>query len=147
MIHFNSHSEKRLLMRYPAIDGVVVAVEPYTEILGYMIDISLGGLSFRYVDASHEKDTSTELTILVTEPRLCLDRIPYLTVADFELPVEFSFSSIRTRRRCVKFDRMSLLQHHAIEKLVMTCSHLYPKPYVNCPPKPRVCIRTQNFCN
>ena len=134
-------------MRYPAIDGVDVAVKPYTEILGYMIDISLGGLSFRYIDASNVKDTSTELTILVSEPRLCLDRIPFRTVADFELPVEFSFSSIRTRRRCVKFGRMSLLQRHAIEKLVLTCTHLDPKPYVNCPPRPRVCRRTQNLYN
>ena len=134
-------------MRYPVIDGVVVAIKPYTEILGYMIDISLGGLSFRYIDASSEKDTSTELTILVSEPRLCLDRIPFRTVADFELPVEFSFSSIRTRRRCVKFGRMSLLQRHAIEKIVLTCSHLESKPYVNYPPKPRICAQTQNLYN
>ena len=147
MIDIHPDSEKRLLMRYPALDGVVVAVKPYTEILGYMIDISLGGLSFRYIGASSEKDTSTELTILVSKPRLCLDRIPFRTVADFELPVEFSFSSIRTRRRCVKFGRMSLLQRHGIEKLVLTCSHLESKPYVNCPPKPRVCSRTQNLCN
>ena len=134
-------------MRYPAIDGVVVAVQPHTEILGYMIDISLGGLSFRYVDSSQEEASSAELTILVTEPRLCLDRIPFRTVNDFELPVEFSFSSIRTRRRCVKFGRMSLLQHHAIEELVLTCSNLDTQPYVNCPPKLKICARSQNLPN
>ena len=132
-------------MRYPAIDGVVVAVQPHTEVLGYMIDISLGGLSFRYVDSSQKEASSTELTILVTEPRLCLDRIPFRTVADFELPVEFSFSSIRTRRRCVKFGRMNLLQRNAIEELVLTCSHLDTKPYVNCPPKPKIRTRPINL--
>jgi len=124
MIQFHNTMEKRLLMRYPAIDGVVVAVRPHAEILGYMIDVSLGGLSFRYVDSSLDEKPSSELTILVSAPRLCLDRIPYRTVADFELPPEYSFSSIRVRRRCVEFGQLNEQQRHAVEELILTCSHL-----------------------
>lgn len=145
MIPLRNQFDKRLLMRYPAIDGVVVAVRPHTEILGYMIDISLGGLSFRYIDTSLANESSSELTILVTEPRLCLDRIPFRTVADFELPVEFSFSSIRTRRRCVEFGQMTLQQRYAIEDLVRRCSFLDTKFYVNSTPDAKVCVRSQNL--
>ena len=124
MIQFNHKIEKRLLMRYPATDGIVVAVRPHTKILGYMIDISLGGLSFRYIESSLDEQPSSELTILQSSPRFCLDRIPYHTVADFEIPAEFSFSSIRIRRRCVEFGSLSERQRQAIEDLILTCSLL-----------------------
>lgn len=143
MIRFNKKIEKRLLMRYPAIDGVVVAVRPHTEIHGYMIDISLGGLSFRYIDSSLEGQSSSELTILVSAPRFCLDRIPYRTVADFEVPAEFSFSSIRIRRRCVEFGQLNERQRHAIEELILTCSLLNTGRHGNRTPVPNVCARSQ----
>ena len=119
--------EKRQIIRYPAIDGVVVAVRPYTDIHGYMIDLSLAGLSFRYIDSILDPKSSSELTILVPSARLHLDRIPYRTVADFSLPAEFAFSSIRTRRRCVEFGRLDAQQRHAIEKLILTCSIHAPR--------------------
>ncbi len=143
-VRFNDNMEKRLLMRYPAIDGVVVAARPHTEIHGYMIDISLGGLSFRYIDSSLEKQSSSELTILISSPRFCLDRIPYRTVADFEMPAEFSFSSIRIRRRCVKFGQLNERQHHAIEELILTCSLLDAGRHPNRTPTPNVCVRSQH---
>lgn len=114
--------EKRKIIRYPVIDGVVVAVRPYTEIHGYMIDLSLSGLSFRYIDSSPIQKPSSELTILVSSAQLHLDHIPYRTVADFSLPAEFAFSSIRTRRRCVEFGRLDAQQLIAVEKLILTCS-------------------------
>ena len=140
MIQYNQKIEKRLLMRYPAIDGIVVAVRPHKEILGYMIDISLGGLSFRYIEAALDKPSSNELTILVSSPRFCLDRIPYQTVADFEIPAEFSFSSIRIRRRCVEFGPLNGEQHRAIEDLILTCSLLSSRPNENRPPAPKSCF-------
>ena len=144
MIRINKRIEKRLLMRYPAIDGVVVAVRPHTEIHGYMIDISLGGLSFRYVDSSIEKNSSSELTILISTPRFCLDHIPYRTVADFEMPAEFSFSSIRIRRRCVEFGQLNERQHHAIEELILNCSLLNSGRHGDRAPAPNVCVRPQH---
>ena len=130
-------------MRYPAMDGVVVAVRPHTEILGYMIDVSLGGLSFRYIDSSLDEKSSSELTILVSAPRLCLDRIPYRTVNDFALPAEFSFSSIRIRRRCVEFGQLNVQQRHALEELILTCSHLNTRLHGNCKPILKGYVRPQ----
>lgn len=116
--------EQRQHTRFPAIEGVIVALKPHAEILGQMIDISLSGLSFQYIDSALalKQSPSSELMILLTKPRFFLDRIPYRTVADFELANEFSFSSIPIRRRCVEFEVMSLDKRSQLEDFILYCS-------------------------
>ena len=89
-----------------------------------MIDISLDGLSFQYIDSAlaAKHRPSSELMILLTKPRFLLDRIPYRTVTDFELANEFSFSSIPIRRRCVEFELMSLDKRSQLEDFILYCS-------------------------
>ncbi len=116
--------EQRRHARFPALEGVIVALKPHAEILGQMIDISLSGLSFKYIDSALalKLSPSAELMILLTKPRFLLDRIPYRTVADFELANEFSFSSIPIRRRCVEFEVMSLDKRSRLEDFILYCS-------------------------
>ncbi len=134
MIKVTVDMDKRAYKRYPGVEGAIVAVRPQAEILGQMIDVGLGGLSFQYIDSAIDESPSVELTILMSVPRLYVDRIPYRTVADFALPQEFSFSSIPVRRRCVAFGRLTPAKSDAIKQLILYCSLL--KPRFNRYPRP-----------
>jgi hypothetical protein len=124
IMHAKEKLEQRRHARFPALEGVIVALKPHAEILGQMIDISLSGLSFQYIDSTLalKQSRSAELMILLTKPRFSIDRIPYHTIADFELANEFSFSSIPLRRRCVEFGVMSLDKRSQLEDFILYCS-------------------------
>jgi hypothetical protein len=124
LMRANKKQEQRRHARFPALEGMIVALKPHAEILGQMIDISLSGLSFQYIDSTLtlKQRPSSELMILQSKPRLFLDRIPYRTVADFQLANEFSFSSIPVRRRCVEFEVMSLDKRSQLEDFILYCS-------------------------
>jgi hypothetical protein len=127
MIRLNLKMDRRKHKRYPGVEGAIVAVRPRAEILGQMIDVSLGGLSFQYIDSAIDESPSDELTILMSTPRLYLDRIPYRTVADFALPQEFSFSSIPVRRRCVAFGHLTPEKRDGIKQLMLYCTLIKPR--------------------
>jgi hypothetical protein len=114
--------DRRRLGRYPVIEGVIVALMPQAEVLGQMLDISTGGLSFCYIDSVFEESPSSELLILLSKPRFCLDKIPYQTVADFPIRNEFSFSSIPVRRRCVRFQPLNREQQSHLKWFIINCS-------------------------
>lgn len=114
--------EKRMHFRYPALDGMIVALNPKGEILGQMIDIGLGGLAFRYIDTEVEAPPSTELLIVFNKPRFFLENIPYRTVTNQELPNEFIFSAVSVRRMGVKFGNLTASQQTQLEDLILYCS-------------------------
>lgn len=129
MIKVTLDTDNRAHKRYPGVEGAIVAVRPRAEVLGQMIDVGMGGLSFQYIDSAIDESPSDELTIVMSAPRLYVDHIPYRTVADFPLPQEFSFSSIPVRRRCVAFGRLTSAKSDAIKQLILYCSLLKPRFY------------------
>ena len=116
--------ERRQYARYPALDGIIVALNPNADILGQMIDIGLGGLSFRYIETEIETPPSKELLILLNRPRFYLENIPYRTVTDQELPNEFIISAVSVRRMGVEFGNLTPAQRTQIEDLILYCSIL-----------------------
>ena len=122
MLPAMSTLEKRKHLRYPALDGVIVALNPKAEILGQMIDIGLGGLSFRYIDTEVESPPSHELLILLNKPRFYLENIPFRTVTDHELPNEFIFSAVSVRRMGVAFGDLTTAQRTQLEDFILYCS-------------------------
>ena len=122
MLFAVSSHEKRQHMRYPALDGAIVALNPKAEILGQIIDIGLGGLSFRYIDTEVETPPSQELLILLNKPRFFLENLPYRTVTDTELPNEFIFSAVSVRRMGVEFGNLTASQRTQLEDFILYCS-------------------------
>jgi hypothetical protein len=62
-----------------------VAFGYHGTILGQIIDISMGGMSFRYIDSKELPDES-HLDMHMSEHDLCLDRVPFKTISDSEIP-------------------------------------------------------------
>jgi len=94
----NESVEHRKHRRFQIRQGTYVALAPPYGKVGPVIDISMGGLSFRYVDG---KGTTNEsyIHIFLTEANFYLEKVPVKTILDFKIPDKSASSSI-TMRRC-----------------------------------------------
>ncbi|MBW2409181.1 MAG: PilZ domain-containing protein [Deltaproteobacteria bacterium] len=111
--------EQRRYDRYAAQEGAIVALRPQSYIVGQMIDIGMGGLSFGYIEVAKSPECPSELIILVTNLSFCLDRISFKTVSDIKLENDISFSSIQMRRRSVEFVNLSYRQAALIQEFIL----------------------------
>jgi hypothetical protein len=76
--------EQRQYKRYEVPTGSFVALGPQNSILGQIIDISMGGLAFRYMD-SKKPIGESYLDIFLTERNFCLGKVPIKAVSDYEI--------------------------------------------------------------
>lgn len=105
--------ERRKNKRYKAVDGAYAAISPNSHKLGQIIDISMGGLCFKYIDTSSEadeRDAKTEDAIFLSSMGYYVGDLPFKTVSDYEVPNSPSFSAMKIRKRHVKFTDLTLKQ-------------------------------------
>ena len=74
--------------------------------LGEIIDIGIGGLSFRTVDTGAKTGELFDLNILFGEDGFSLDQLPCKAVADFVLSDDLVPDTKVERRVCVKFEEL-----------------------------------------
>ena len=105
--------ERRKNKRYKAVEGAYAAISPNSHKLGQIIDISMGGLAFKYIDTSND-DTSQSLdaeeTIFLSSMGYYVGDLPFKTVSDYEVTNAPSFSSMKVRKRHVQFTDLSFKQ-------------------------------------
>ena len=105
--------ERRKNKRYKAVEGAYAAISPNSHKLGQIIDISMGGLAFKYIDTSND-DTSQSLdaeeTIFLSSMGYYVGDLPFKTVSDYEMTNAPSFSSMKVRKRHVQFTDLSFKQ-------------------------------------
>ncbi len=107
--------ERRKARRYKANDGAYAAISPYSYMLGQIVDISMGGLAFKYIDTSNDSTEDTlpdpsEETIFLSSMGCYVGDLPFETVSDYELTHAPSFSSMRVRKRHIQFRDLSFKQ-------------------------------------
>jgi len=109
--------ERRKHKRFEIPTGMLVSVRPHGPNLGEVIDISKGGLAFRYYGGQEPSDGSNEsdnrLKIFLEEGNFHLNDVPFRTVTDFGT-YQVPFPSVTMRRSSVQF---SSLTHHQISQL------------------------------
>lgn len=110
----NERVERRKHKRYQVENGTLVLLGWYYESVGRMIDISEGGLAFRYTPHGEVQDES-DLTIVLSEANFYLDEVPVKTISDFELAEGISATTITPRRRGVQFMNPTGTQRAQIE--------------------------------
>jgi c-di-GMP-binding flagellar brake protein YcgR len=111
-------------VRYRVPKDSFVTIGSDEPILGQIMDISMGGIAFRYMDSKKPTDES-RLDMFLTEGDMCLGQVPIKAVSDYEIPntvlcktVDEIPPSCRTMRRCgVQFGDLtqhqrSQLQHY-----------------------------------
>jgi hypothetical protein len=105
--------ERRKNKRYKAVEGAYAAISPNSHKLGQIIDVSMGGLSFKYIDTATDDTDSDSLqdeTIFLSSMGYYVGDLPFKTVSDYELNDAPSFSSMKVRKRHVQFTDLSFKQ-------------------------------------
>ncbi len=71
---------------------------------GRIIDISMGGLLFRYVNGEKRSVRSLVLDILVADSGFYLENLMFKDIADMEISDDFTINSIKMRQNRVQFE-------------------------------------------
>ncbi|MBI9083124.1 MAG: PilZ domain-containing protein [Desulfobacterales bacterium] len=116
-----NESERRRYERF-AIQGNAFAVLlSDTPRLGQIIDISRGGMSFRYVDDAGAISDRADLDIFLLNQPVLMKSVAVRSRCDFQIEPRKSSTSETVRRCCVEFVALGpghsyaldeLLQHH-----------------------------------
>ncbi len=104
--------ERRKHKRYKAVEGAYAAISPNSHKLGQIIDISMGGLSFKYIDTKNgdEAEVQPEKTVFLSSMGYYVGDLPFKVVADYEVTNVPSFSSMKVRKRHIQFTDLSFKQ-------------------------------------
>jgi len=115
-------AERRKYRRFRVQNGSFAALCPQFNILGQIMDVSTGGLSFRYVASEERSKESSQLSILLTDGSFCFDKIPFEAVWDTPMPREFSFGAITLRQCGVHFGELTHGQKLDLQYFMGRCS-------------------------
>jgi len=92
---------------------------PRSSIMGSIVDISLDGLSFRYIASPKASNRSSHIEILLTDGSFYLNKVPVKTISDFEIDSETSFG-FETRRCSVQFGDLTDNQKSDLRYFIQT---------------------------
>lgn len=98
--------ERREHRRFEVPIGVFVAFRPHDTRLGEIVDISTGGLAFRYLATKEPSNGSCKLKIFPTEGDSYLNDVLFETITDFGT-YQIPFTSITMRRSGVQFGELT----------------------------------------
>jgi len=128
--------ERRKHGRLQGKDGALVSLGVEIRRMWHLIDISKGGLAFRYLSGMEEPELFSELVLLTKEVSFFLEKIPFTVVADCEM--NGRFLSRYTFRRCgVRFGRLTTDQSLQLQYFITkhaVASYLREKARTQGPP-------------
>lgn len=103
--------ERRKHERFAARDDVVAALRSSLERkVGLVMNVSRGGLAFRYIESSEMVAEPFELDLKLGETGVDLKGVPVRLVTDTGMANEFSFSLIPLKKCSVQFGQMTCKQ-------------------------------------
>ena len=91
--------------KYPRIrcsKNTLAEVRPYSAIVGQVMDVSLGGLGFRYMDTGNRITDRLELNLWV-DGTLYMKNIPVKTISDTAIEGMATRTAFPLKRCCVQF--------------------------------------------
>jgi hypothetical protein len=118
MSDINMLDERRLKKRFKAEEGAFAALVDQESRLGQIKDISLRGLSFRYIDSREKLENACELKIILGKRGLFLDKVPFKKISDFEIESEFSFSTVKMRQIGLEFGVLTAEQKRQLQRFI-----------------------------
>jgi c-di-GMP-binding flagellar brake protein YcgR len=112
----NNRVERRKHKRLEIRGNAYVAVGPDFHQVGRLADISMGGLSFRYM-ADQKGSNGASLDIFSTDRDFYFGYVPFKEVSDLQTH-DAPLSSTAMRRRSVRFGELSPYQIKKLEYLM-----------------------------
>ena len=116
----NELAERRRDKRFKVMDGGVALVTPpgpHSTVVGDIIDISMNGLSFRYLADKALPAEAKELTIASARDKFYLRGLPIRAVSDFEI-AKIPFGSLSPRRHGLEFGDLTDEQAARLESFI-----------------------------
>jgi c-di-GMP-binding flagellar brake protein YcgR len=113
-----SPSERRKSKRYKVAIPTFVECSLDALATGQILDISKGGLSFRYMSKGDKPEKIFQLRIYSSRDNFSIENITVKTVYDHIMPVAFTVTKATMRRRGVQFTDLSPSQHSQLEHFI-----------------------------
>jgi len=116
----NPSVDRRKHKRFGVRDGGIALLTPRgpsSTVVGDILDISMTGLSFRYLADGAAHNGSSKVTIAFPESTYYLRELPIETVSDFEI-AKMPFGSLSPRRRSLKFGSLTQSQRSHLEYFI-----------------------------
>ena len=110
--------DRRRKKRYRVREGAYAALINHDHRLGQIRDISLVGLSFRYIGAEETIDSESVLKIILAGSGLMMDDLPYHTVTDYEIESEHALSALQIRQTHLAFGELSAQQLAKLDEFI-----------------------------
>jgi hypothetical protein len=108
-------AEQRKHKRYKAREDAFAVLNANESKIGQIKDISMGGLSIHYIANGTKSFGSSFLDILLADNGFYMEKVPFESISDFEIPNEFAFSSLKMNRHGVKFGQLTQHQLSQLE--------------------------------
>jgi hypothetical protein len=101
--------EHRKFERFDAAKGALVEIGKTASIVGLLMDVSVDGLSFQYIDIGKRPDRESLLGLKLDNDWF-IEGLPFRTVSDFEIPVKLPFGCLTMRRSGIQFQELTIQQ-------------------------------------
>jgi hypothetical protein len=112
-------SDRRRKKRYQVRQGAFAALVNGSQRLGQIKDISLVGLSFRYIDSREKPGTKGVLKILLAGEGLFLDNLPFKPVRDVAIENSSPFSTVKMRQMHVAFGDLGPRELSLLDEFIL----------------------------
>ena len=110
-------ANRRIDTRYQAPPNTYAALGDKFYRVGRVINISLGGLVFKYVSVMDFQDKPSWVDIYTTDGRFHLSRVPCSVVGDW---IEVSTGNVFTRGCRLEFGSLTPSQEKILEAFIVT---------------------------
>ena len=126
MVVWSKDADRRKHERIPIKTGVFANIGPTSTQKCIVLDISMGGLSFRYFEGADKiikeigEDKLGKIEITAVGKDFHLTNIPFKSIYDHELKSDIPVNSVRIRKRGVVFGTLSRQQKSQLEGFIHT---------------------------
>jgi len=110
--------ERRAHRRFRPKEGTYAVLSGPVSKMGQIIDVSRGGLAFRYIDIGDRPRETCVLDILREDNSFRLENVGFKIVSDLDASKDFPFSTIPMRRCGGHLTGLSDRQIHDLEHLI-----------------------------
>jgi hypothetical protein len=111
--------ERRKHARFKVQSGAYAAVGPSFDQVGPLMDIGMGGLSFRYT-AREKQPSGLSLDIIFTNSSFRLDYILFKAVSDLEISDTEPLDVASKRRTSVRFEKLTPYQELILSHFIQS---------------------------
>jgi hypothetical protein len=117
--------ERRYHDRFKVQSGAIAS--PKLTVVGQIINVSQGGLVFRYVASRKRSNESPALNIALTDGSFRLDWIPFIVAWDVPMPQSYSCGDISMRYCGVRFGKLTDYQKLQLRYFIKNYSTAGPE--------------------